>query len=88
MPEPEMLYQVTQALADRAVHFCRMLRVRPEIATAEQSASAEGEQLQSLAPIDMARRVFSAHYGQEMPEALTRRFETAEQICLQPSSHP
>ena len=81
-PEPELLYQVTEALADRAVHFCRIVRVLPENEQTEESEPQFHETLQSLTPIEMAHRVFSNRYNSDMPEEMEKRFKEAEQLSL------
>ena len=85
-PEPELLYQVTEALADRAVHFCRIVRVLPESEKAEDTAPQYQETLQSLSPIEMAHRVFSNRYNGDMPEELEQRFKEAERLSLNSQS--
>ena len=81
-PEPELLYQVTEALADRAVHFCRIVRVLPENEQTEETEPQFHETLQSLTPIEMAHRVFSNRYNGDMPEEMEKRFKEAEQLSL------
>lgn len=81
-PEPELLYQVTEALQDRAVHFCRIVRVLPENEKTEDAVPQSHETLQSISPIEMAHRVFSGRYNSEMPAELEKRFKEAEQLSL------
>ena len=76
-PEPSLMRDVATALADRAVRFCRMVRVSPAAAAPEEGP-ADVEALRTLSPLDMARRVFRSKYGSEMPEALETRFRQAE----------
>ena len=79
-PEPTLMHNVMEALADRAVHLCRVVRVR----TANEQDNAARDVLQesgkpSLSPLQMARRAFQNRYGSDMPEALVQRFKTAAQ---------
>ena len=74
------MHNVMEALADRAVHLCRVVRVR----TANEQDNAARDVLQesgkpSLSPLQMARRAFQNRYGSDMPEALVQRFKTAAQ---------
>ena len=80
-PSPELLYEVTEALADRAVHFCRMVRILPE-SEKEENTPQQHETLQSLSPIEMAHRVFNNRYNGEMPPELENRFKEAERLSL------
>ena len=79
-PEPTLMHDVTEALSDRAVHFCRMTRVLPEekSSAAETVSPAASETLQQLSPLEVARRVFAARYKDEMPQELVERFKQAE----------
>ncbi len=73
-PEPQLLHDVAQALQDKAVRFCRM--VRETAATARpDDALSRTETLQAISPEDMARRVFRARYGEEMPDEMLRRLK-------------
>ena len=74
-PNPSLLHEATEALADKAVHYCRMVRELPPSATPKAMPSMET--LRTIQPIDMARRVFETRYHAEMPEALQARFNTA-----------
>ena len=68
--------RATEALADKAVHFCRMVRELPPAAS-EPGKIGSVETLRSIQPIDMAKRVFESRYNTDMPEALQQRFNTA-----------
>ena len=71
-PEPSLLHQVAQALEDKAVHFCRMIRETP------QAAAVTGQaQPQMLAPLDMARLIFQDIYHKDMPAEMVERFNLA-----------
>lgn len=83
-PEPTLLHDVLEVLEDRAVHFCRMVRVNqggPTDGNRTQE-SLTAETLSSISPMQMALRYFEATYGCEMPEELTRRFRMAEETAL------
>lgn len=75
-PNPSLLHEATEALADKAVHFCRMVRELPPAAS-EPGKIGSVETLRSIQPIDMAKRVFESRYNTDMPEALQQRFNTA-----------
>lgn len=83
-PEPTLMHDVTEMLADRAVRFCRMLRALPEAAS---KADAENATLTSWAggmevpPFQLASDHYRARYGEDMPKALADRFKLAEQAA-------
>lgn len=77
-PSPNLLHQVTEALADKSVHFCRMLRELPEREKAE--LGGQRENLQALTPLEMARKVYENRYHGDMPEELVTRFMEAEEL--------
>ena len=79
-PEPTLMHEVMQALEDRAVHFCRITRVRPqsEKADAELSVIA-ADSLANTTPLELARRVFQASFNAPMPAELIERFNKANQ---------
>ena len=84
-PEPTLLHNVTEALADRAVHFCRIVRELPA-SEKETEIRQHSETLQNLSPIKMAQRVFAHYYQEEMPPEMESRFKKAEEISLNPHS--
>ena len=77
-----MLHDVTQALSDKAIHFCRMVRVLPDsqVYHKDQEPESHRETLQSLTPLEMARRVFMGRYQGEFPEELEKRFNEAVRL--------
>lgn len=79
-PEPTLLAEVTQILSERAVHFCRMLR---ELPSSEKDATEGGSiaDLQTLAPIEMAQRIFKSRYGEAMSDALIEKFKEAAEAA-------
>lgn len=79
-PEPTLMHDVMQALEDRAVHFCRITRVRPqsEKADAELSVIA-ADSLANTTPLELAQRVFQARFNAPMPAELIERFNKATQ---------
>lgn len=84
-PEPTLWHDVCEALADRAVHLCRLLRVRPERDEASDTGTApaaSADELRRLEPLRMAQSYFEARYAQPMPQALIDRFKTAERETL------
>lgn len=80
-PEPTLMHDVAEALKDRAVHFCRMVRVQPEAKHAADGPDKAAQRLtlQELTPLEMARRVYAARYKEDMPQQLVERFKMAEQ---------
>lgn len=80
-PQPTLMHDVMEALQDRAVHFCRMLRVRPENKKADSANDADTPSVDTLTninPLELARRNFEARFNSEMPEELVTRFKQAE----------
>lgn len=80
-PQPTLMHDVMEALQDRAVHFCRMLRVRPENKKADSANDADtpsADTLTNINPLELARRNFEARFNSEMPEELVTRFKQAE----------
>lgn len=80
-PQPTLMHDVMEALQDRAVHFCRMLRVRPENKKADSANDVDTPSADTLAninPLELARRNFEARFNSEMPEELVTRFKQAE----------
>lgn len=80
-PQPTLMHDVMEALQDHAVHFCRMLRVRPESQKANNADDANtpsADTLTNINPLELARRNFEARFNTEMPEELVTRFKQAE----------
>jgi len=77
-PEPELIHQVMDLLAERAVCLCRITRQRGEDATGEPSGQAT-DSLQAIEPLRLARAFFAKRFGEEMPAPLVERFQKAEQ---------
>ncbi len=80
-PQPTLMHDVMEALQDRAVHFCRMLRVRPENKKADSANDVDtpsADTLTNINPLELARRNFEARFNSEMPEELVTRFKQAE----------
>ena len=75
-PEPSLLSEVTAALSTRGVYFCRMLRE-----TSKKNAAKDEKEslasLQTLSPLDMAKKIFVGRYGEEMPKELIEKFNIA-----------
>ena len=85
-PQPTLMHDVMEALQDRAVHFCRMLRVRPEgkATDADNNATdtaATADALSALTPLDLAKRNFEARFNSPMPDELIQRFNLAQQAA-------
>jgi DNA repair exonuclease SbcCD nuclease subunit len=80
-PEPTLLYQITTALEDKAVHFCRVVRVYQR----ENTLSATHQttnMLQELSPVEMADLVYKDMYEEPLPEELKQRLIIAEEAAL------
>lgn len=75
-PEPGLLHDVQEMLADKAVHFCRIVRDTVTVTT-PQKKTENIETLQTLTPLDMAQRIFRARYGDDMPEEMLSRLKKA-----------
>lgn len=79
-PEPTLMHDVMEALADRAVHFCRIQRVMPATnaaGKADKQDAPSADALTAMQPLDLARRYFESRYNEPMPEPLVTRFEQA-----------
>lgn len=75
-PEPGLIHDVQEMLADKAVRFCRIVRDAVTITNAERKTE-NIETLQTLTPLDMAQRIFRARYDDDMPQEMTKRLEIA-----------
>lgn len=84
-PQPTLMHDVMEALQDRAVHFCRMQRVRPEgklsDAKASDDATPTADALSAITPLELARRNFEVRYNAPMPDELVKRFTQAQQMA-------
>lgn len=76
-PEPGLMHTVGEALADRAVRFCRMVREVPAGDRRDEPV-ASLESLRRLSPLEMARLVFENRFRSPLPEALATRLARAE----------
>ena len=79
-PEPTLMNDVTTALENKAVRFCRMVRERSAVKIAT-SAPQSIERIRSIAPVEMARRLFENRYHESMPSELIERLQEAEEIA-------
>lgn len=81
-PEPSFVNDVNNALADRAVRLCRIVRELP--ATRQRTDDHPSvQQLNAITPREMADRIFQRLYGSSMPEPLAQRFEKAEAEAIE-----
>lgn len=80
-PEPTFVTRLLDALSDRAVHFCRVVRSVPETATEESPAISSTDELAAMQPLDMARLLFTERYHSPMPPELESLFRLAEEDC-------
>ncbi len=78
-PEPTLMHDVMQALEDKAVRFCRMVRVRPEAQGKQEGVDRLNgvDQLVSQTPLDLAKAYFQKKYNSEMPAPLVEKFKIA-----------
>lgn len=75
-PEPSLMHDVAVLLEEKAVRFCRMVRVIPGAETARTDTESP-DTLRRLSPMEMAHRVFDARYHSPMPPELEERFSIA-----------
>lgn len=78
-PQPSLMHEVAQALEERAVHFCRMVREVPQENDKAQKENESLKTLRSILPKEMARRIFENRYHAEMTEEMLKRFLQAEE---------
>lgn len=82
-PQPTLMHDVMEALQDRAVRFCRMLRVRPEnlgnTSNDDSSLAPTADALSSITPLELAQRNYKARYNTTLPDELEKRFVMALQ---------
>ncbi len=81
-PEPGLMQTVSEMLEERAVRFCRMVRVLPEAKSREQRPDASLDTLRRLSPLDMARRVFDSRYHAPLPTEMESRFSEAMEEAI------
>ncbi len=82
-PQPGLMHEVAEALADRAVRFCRMVRELPAASASTSDSIKSLDSLRALSPLEMAHRVFSSRYGEQMPQEMERRFKEAAAEALE-----
>lgn len=75
-PEPGLLRAVTEELADKAVRFCRMVRVTDTPEPAAEGGGASFQTLQQLSATELAKRIFREQYQAEMPQEMLQRLES------------
>lgn len=80
-PEPTLVTRLLDALADRAVHFCRVVRSVPDAGQDDEPAIASTDELAAMQPLDMARLLFAERYHAPMPPELEVLFRLAEEDC-------
>lgn len=83
-PEPTLLHDVMEALQDKAVHYCRMVRVRSNNAynNGDKDMENNNNTLASITPFNMARSFFKSRFDNDMPEPLAKRFKMAEETAI------
>jgi exonuclease SbcD len=75
-PEPTFLAEVTEALREKAVYFCRIVRETTVHLTSDQEAVVSNAALH-ITPEEMAQRFYQQRYGEEMPQEMMERFTQA-----------
>lgn len=83
-PEPTLLHQIITSLEDKAVYFCRVVRVYQQDHTAT-TAHKTSNTLQTLTPIEMADLIYQDKYNSPLPDELKQRLLIAEEYSLSES---
>lgn len=81
-PEPTLMHDVAQELEEKAVRFCRMLRVLPEAKQTAATHSQTALTFKAITPLEMAERIFENRYHEAFPEELLSRFKEAEEWAV------
>lgn len=87
-PEPSLLHQIMEAVADKAVYLCRVVRVLPEQKASNPQAGKAEPSLRATEPLELARDYFEQRYHSEMSPALVARFKQAEEAAAHARSNP
>lgn len=86
-PEPTLVNDLLRALADRDVHFCRVMRDLPD-ARRKAGEPETRPDVATLTPLALAEEVFSLRYGSPLPPALKERFmEAARRVAEDDTTH-
>ena len=80
-PDPMLVTRLLDALSDRAVHFCRVVRSVPTVSEPDAPAIRTTDELAAMQPLDMARLLFAERYHNPMPSELEKLFRVAEADC-------
>lgn len=80
-PEPSLVQQIMTELGNKAVHFCRLVRVRPAGEATDDAPVQSLETLKQMTPLDMAQLVFKNRYDTPMPDDLATLFEQAREAA-------
>ena len=75
-PEPTFLAEVTEALRDKAIYFCRIVR-EMAVRMSEEQESVVGNAALHITPEEMAQRFYQQRFGKEMPAEMMERFTKA-----------
>ena len=77
-PEISLARRVVEALDGKAVRFCRIIR---EAGTEKTISDIDkkAETLGNITPLQMAQRIYSSHFSEEMPEKFKSLFAKAEE---------
>lgn len=82
-PEPELVRDITEALAEKAVRLCRVTRSAGTPAAEGHDAAAAPRPLTQVSPLDLANEIAQARFGERLSEPLATRFNQALQDALQ-----
>lgn len=83
VPDPSLQNRLFEALADKAVHYCRTVSVSDAPVHEDEHYSLQG--LQQTSPLELAGRFYRQRYNEDMPESLQQLFRQAQQDMEQQS---
>ena len=77
VPDPSLQNRLFEALADKAVHYCRTVSVSDALVHEDEEYSLQS--LQQTSPLQLAERFYRQRYNEDMPESLQALFRQAQQ---------
>lgn len=77
VPDPSLQNRLFEALADKAVHYCRTVSVSDAPVHEDEEYSLQS--LQQTSPLQLAERFYRQRYNEDMPESLQALFRQAQQ---------
>lgn len=77
-PEPTFLNDVTMALKNKAIHFCRIVREYPQASGGVETTAVSGIESTAihLQPTDLAKRIYFQRFHNEMPDEMLSRLQS------------